>query len=105
MPSAKRKNTTARGLGYDHQKQRERLLARLKDGDLCEWCGQPMTREMELDADHRLARSKGGKRADRLLHASCNRTRGAGDRDPETGAVTLPAAAADRMKHCLLPWY
>lgn len=105
MPSVKRKSTTQRGLGHDHQKQRERLLARLKDGDPCAWCGQPMTREMELDADHELARSKGGKRAGRLLHASCNRSRGAGDRDPETGTVSLPAGAADRAKHCLLPWY
>ncbi len=105
MPSARRKSTTQRGLGHDHQKQRERLLARLVDGTPCEWCNQPMTREMELDADHRLARSRGGRRADRLLHASCNRSRGAGERDPETGAVQLPTGSADRMKHCLLPWY
>ena len=105
MPSAKGKTTTQRGLGYDHQKQRERLLAKLVDGTPCEWCGQPMTREMELDADHRLARSRGGKRADRLLHAVCNRSRGAGERDPETGQVTLPPGMADRAKHCLLPWY
>lgn len=105
MPSARRKSTTERGLGYDHQKQRERLLARLVDGTPCEWCGQPMTREMELDADHRLARSRGGRRADRLLHASCNRARGAGDRDPDTGQVSMPTGTADRIKHCLLTWY
>lgn len=101
----RRRTTTQRGLGHDHQKQRERLLSRLKDGDLCEWCSQPMTRDMELDADHSLARSRGGKRADRLLHAACNRSRGAGERDPETGQPTQPAGVADRAKYCLLPWY
>lgn len=101
----RRRTTTQRGLGHDHQKQRKRLLAQLKDGDLCGWCNQPMTRDMELDADHSLARAKGGRRADRLLHAACNRSRGSGDRDPETGQPAKPTGVADRAQYCLLPWY
>lgn len=105
MPAARKRSTTQRGLGHDHQKQRQRLLARLVDGTPCDWCGQPMTREMELDADHELARSRGGKKAGRLLHARCNRSRGAGDRDPQTGVPTMPKSTAERAKHCLLPWH
>ena len=37
-----------------------------------------MTRDMALDADHSTAIANGGTLADRLLHASCNRSRKAG---------------------------
>ena len=35
---------------------------------------------MPLEADHTQARSQGGTKADRLLLATCNRSRGAGTR-------------------------
>lgn len=42
---------------------------------------------LPLAADHTHARAYGGKKADRLLHFSCNSSRGQGDRD-----TTRPAA-------------
>lgn len=42
-----------------------------------------------LDADHTLARSKGGTKADRLAHASCNRRRGDGTSDATTRLHTI----------------
>lgn len=92
-----RKTTTQRGLGWDHQQQRARLMKAHADGTPCPCqpgCGPgclcadgplPMYRDprlnadgMPLEADHTLARSRGGTRADRLLLATCNRSRGAG---------------------------
>jgi hypothetical protein len=35
---------------------------------------------LPLEADHTLARSHGGTKADRLMLATCNRSRGAGHR-------------------------
>jgi hypothetical protein len=47
---------------------------------------------LTLEADHTLARSQGGTRADRLLLATCNRSRGDGTRlgraDSGYGQVT-----------------
>lgn len=43
---------------------------------------------MPLEADHTLARSLGGTRADRLLLATCNRSRGNGTRAHETFTPT-----------------
>jgi hypothetical protein len=40
-----------------------------------------MYRSQALDADHSHARAHGGTRADRLLHAKCNKERGDGSRD------------------------
>lgn len=95
------KSTTQRGLGWDHQKQRERLLRLHVDGSPCAWCGQPMWRDtQELDADHEQARSLGGTRADRLLHASCNRQRGDGTRDNKTAE----ANRAERAKWTTRNW-
>ncbi len=82
------RSTTERGLGWRHQKQRDRLVAGLVDGTACWWCGKPMYRDKAanfdgapVEADHTLARSKGGDLADRLLHRRCNRSRGNGSRD------------------------
>ena len=81
----KRKTTTEKGLGRRHQLQREKLLKKHQDGSPCWWCGKPMFRDKEknwdgfsLAADHTVARAHGGKLADRLLHHTCNSTRGAG---------------------------
>lgn len=93
MPNRTRRpaaNTTARGLGWDHQENRRRLLARHPEGRACWWCGKPMWRDAArnwdrepLHADHTKARSRGGTAADRLLHGLCNKQRGDGSRDHE----------------------
>lgn len=76
-----RRTTTQRGYGHRHQQERDRLLARHRDGTRCWWCGDPMLKSQALEADHGHALAKGGTRADRLLHMSCNRSRGDGSRD------------------------
>lgn len=104
--------TTARGLGWKHQQERERLLRRHKDGTTCWWCSRPMFRDaarnfdgQPLEADHTDPRSRGGRKADRLLCSTCNRQRGDGARDhlrpaltgvwpPQTDASTAPDLGA-----------
>lgn len=89
----RRKSTTERGLGWRHQRQRRRLLAMHVDGTPCWWCGQPMYRTQDLDADHSESRHYAGPHvlADRLMHASCNRSRQQGDRDHERPALKARA--------------
>lgn len=41
---------------------------------------------MAVEADHTQARSQGGTKADRLLLATCNRSRGDGTRGAQTDA-------------------
>lgn len=100
-----RGTTTQRGLGHKHQQARARLLARHVDGARCPWCQRPMFRDKEqnfdrraLHADHDTARSRGGTTATRLLHGSCNESRGDGLRgttaapntpDPELGTLVM----------------
>ncbi|TFV90403.1 hypothetical protein [Blastococcus sp. CT_GayMR16] len=111
MPA--RKSTTERGLGWQHQQDKRRTLARHKDGDPCPCldlndCGPaclcrphgeglPMYRDaarnpdgMPLELDHTLARSQGGTRGDRLLLATCNRSRGDGTRTTDAVPFTRP---------------
>ena len=60
-----------------HRRARAALLADLamNPGQLCGFCSQPMYSHQELDADH----GRGHREyASRLLHARCNRQRGAG---------------------------
>ncbi|WP_369068555.1 hypothetical protein [Kineococcus terrestris] len=102
---APRKTAHQRGLGWAHQQQRAALLRAHVDGAPCPCtdCGPgcpcrkagrppgrglPMWRDaalnvdgMALEADHGdRARSRGGTVADRLLLATCNRSRGDGTR-------------------------
>lgn len=98
----KRKTTTQKGLGWRHQQQREKLLRRHKDGDLCWWCGKPMYKDkaqnfdgFALAADHSVARAHGGRKADRLLHHTCNSTRGAGGAEKDE---LRPAALREQLK-------
>lgn len=109
-----RKTTHERGLGWPHRQQRTRLLTRHQDGAPCpclddDSCGPacpcrplghglPMYRHpgsnpdgLPLEADHVIARSQGGTRADRLLLATCNRSRGDGTRTSTIGMGTRPA--------------
>jgi len=76
MAGAAALTTTERGLGWEHQKQRRRLLRLHVDGTLCDWCGEPMYKWQDLNADHTIERVRGGRVADRLLHASCDAARG-----------------------------
>lgn len=91
------KTTTERGLGWQHQRKREALLAVHRDGAPCWWCSRPMYRDktrnfdgQALAADHIQARANGGTVAGRLLHGSCNSSRGDGSRDAQR-----PAASTD----------
>lgn len=98
------RTTTQKGLGWQHQKERERLLKLHADGTECWWCSRPMYRDpaqnidgRPLEADHSLARSNGGTKADRLLHSECNRSRQAGDRDHQRPAMR-------RQRPAAFPW-
>jgi hypothetical protein len=116
--SGKQRTNRERGLGWEHAQNRERLLRRHVDGKPCWWCGAPMFRDASknpdrepLHADHTLARSRGGTTADRLLHATCNRTRGNGDHDDQRPALIAHTAAqthTDAANHDLgplaMPW-
>lgn len=112
---ASAKTTTQRGLGWQHQKQREYLLVHHVDGTICFWCGLPMFKTQKLEADHSQARSQGGSKADRLLHGynqlgnRCNQERGDGSRDHLRPAVTgKPIAQAQADQEALgvrvMPW-
>lgn len=112
MPSrsrgAPKQTTTQRGLGHDHQTNRDRLLVRHVDGRRCWWCAKPMYRDKTknwdahpLEADHSKSRSRfgaGKTRADRLLHKTCNIRRGDGTHDDErpalAGQITVPEDAS-----------
>jgi hypothetical protein len=105
MPA--RRTTTERGLGWQHQQIRRRLIANHRDGSPCpcltlDDCGTgcpcraaghglPMFKDAAsnpdkrpLEADHTTARSRGGTRADRLILATCNGSRGDGSRGGAT---------------------
>lgn len=88
-----KKSTHERGYGHQHQKQRRRLLAQLKDGTPCPECGKPMFKTAAknfdgaaLEADHgpgsalKYAENKQATKATRLLHRTCNRSGGAWDK-------------------------
>ncbi len=70
--------TTERGLGREHQRVREKLLAVHIDGTPCPRCGRPMHLSQKLDAGHSVDRAVAGPHtpADRLEHRSCNRAAG-----------------------------
>jgi hypothetical protein len=87
-------NTTMVGLGWPHQKARQRKLAALQDGDLCARCElrgveHPMFRAMVirrpdgrlvaplLDLDDFPGRRFGGPQTKRLSYRRCNRSTGA----------------------------
>jgi hypothetical protein len=64
--------------GYDsrHVARRDALLARLRPGEQCDRCGQPMLVTQELDAAHphdRPLRTHPDSVADHLEHSACNR--------------------------------
>ena len=66
-------NTTAIGLGAEHQAARKRALAAMPEGAPCGMCGQPMFHAQRLQYDHVIPRSLGGKNGPRrIVHAVCN---------------------------------
>ncbi|MBB3752596.1 hypothetical protein FHT44_005108 [Mycolicibacterium sp. BK634] len=99
------KKTTDKGLGRRHQAAVDYLKQKHRDGSPCDWCGKPMyldpTKNPDYDwsapgrrgngvlqGDHSVvSRSESLRRGepvlppDRLLHAECNRQRGAGLND------------------------
>lgn len=114
MPTPRKQTTTQKNLGWAHQQQVRRLFARHVDGTPCpcldlDDCGPgcpcraaghglPMYRDPDrnvdgrtLQADHTVARSQGGTKADRLLLATCNGSRGDGNRTPNDEPFTRPA--------------
>lgn len=114
-----RPGSTARGLGYDHQTHRARLLLRHVDGKPCWWCGRKMFKQPArnwdkrvLHADHSRSRSTvgiGNSTADRLLHATCNEQRGDGSRDDTRPALTgtddrKRSVDTDLGQLCYFPW-
>ncbi|ABM14400.1 conserved hypothetical protein [Mycolicibacterium vanbaalenii PYR-1] len=112
-PTGKRRTNKQRGVGWQHTQERERLLARHRDGRRCWWCAKPLYREPArnwdgepLHADHTRPRSKGGTTADRLLHATCNRTRGDGSRDHQRPAADQTPASNpdDDLGPLAMPW-
>lgn len=73
----RRLTTTQRGLGHDHQSERQRQLRELVPGTPCWRCAQPMWPYQELDLDHVTDRYFGGAGGLAVLaHASCNRSAG-----------------------------
>lgn len=91
-----RPNSRERGYTYrDHDKPRELLVRRHKDGTLCFWCGLPMFKKAEsnwdkrsLAADHSEADGAArGMKPDRLLHGYCNSQAGDHSRDDERPVV------------------
>jgi hypothetical protein len=71
-------STTAKGLGWSHQRAREAALRALHPGTPCPYCLLPMWPGVQdLDLDHLIPRSAGGAGGPvRLAHASCNRRHG-----------------------------
>ncbi len=82
MPSPNRPSTSQRGLGHVHQQRRKQLLP-LAYGTRCALCGAMMQRGDDLDLDHSMPRSRGGTVGDRIVHSSCNRSRGDGTRSKQ----------------------
>lgn len=108
---SKAKRKTDPNLGWQHQKQRERLKASHVDGTLCWWCDKPMYRDpaqnwdgAQLEADHSTPRSKGGTVADRLVHRHCNRSRGDGSRDHERPAIASNEEPAPQQPLTTRQW-
>lgn len=98
--------TTQRGLGNPHVRDKKRLKALLRDGDLCWRCGQPMYKWQDLDRDHIIDRARGGTNGPAVLaHASCNRSAGArlGNRMRPQNMIT-PAGRDTICRACGKPY-
>jgi hypothetical protein len=82
----RQKQAHERGYDWNHRRNRQRLLYNLVDGTPCPFCGKPLHKNpaqnfdgAALEADHtRDLKHHGQNPADRLLHRTCNRSRGDG---------------------------
>jgi 5-methylcytosine-specific restriction endonuclease McrA len=79
----KTRSTTARGLGWSHQKRKRAQIS----ADMACWiCGQPGSDDDPITADHTVPRAQGGADSPlRPAHRSCNSRRGAQQRRPAGG--------------------
>jgi len=88
--------TAQRGLGTEHQRDKKRLQAQLRDGQPCWRCGLPMYRWQELDRDHITDRARGGAQGPAVLaHASCNRKAGAQAGNQRQARLVIAARPGD----------
>lgn len=120
-----RKTTTERGLGWRHQQAVESLKNKHEDGSPCDWCGRARyldpTRNWDynpgvrlsgvLQGDHsKMSRSEAIRRGekipppDRLLHAECNRQRGAGGNDHLAAENRVYQSATEHTYAMPWPW-
>ena len=77
-PTRKDMTTSQRGYGREHQERRRMLIANAV-GLPCALCGSLMLHGEALDLDHSVPLSVDpSSKGDRVVHASCNRSRGAG---------------------------
>lgn len=94
-PKAPKLTMEQRGYGLTHQRQREIMKRRHKDGTPCWWCGLPMHLDQQrnwdkwpLHADHGEAPGRDGGKASRFLHGKCNSQRRDGEHDGIRPALT-----------------
>lgn len=74
------RSTTARGLGWAHQKRKR---AEVSQDMACWLCGLPGTEQDPITADHEVPRAQGGQDSPlRPAHRSCNSRRGAQQKRP-----------------------
>jgi hypothetical protein len=111
MPNRSRgggvKTTNQKGLGYDHEQNRDRLLTRHTDGKPCWWCGRPMFGKNNEHKNHRKTRSRHGinnNKADRLLHDTCNKQRGDGSRDHLRPTLTKHLISDNPLGDLAMDW-
>jgi hypothetical protein len=71
---AQRGTTTERGLGWDHQRQRDQQVTEVP---YCERCGHTGSIRNPLTGEHTTPRAHGGTDVDMTLCRSCNSSRGA----------------------------
>lgn len=68
----RRRSTTERGYGWDHQKHRAHAIASFRSGQPCTRCGQGIANADDAELDHNDDRT--GYRG--LSHSWCNREAG-----------------------------
>lgn len=118
------KKTSEKGLGQRHKEAVRYLKQNHKDGSPCDWCGKPMWLDPlgnwdydpskpargngVLQGDHSvISRSESIRRGelvlppDRLLHAECNRQRGAGGNDHLAASNRASEIDLDELA---MPW-
>jgi 5-methylcytosine-specific restriction endonuclease McrA len=86
----RRPTRTQAGYGSEHTRERKRQLKELEASGsaICEICHRLMTVDMKLDLDHVFPLGLGGDNEyRRLVHSSCNRSRGTRTRTKLAGGL------------------